>query len=117
MSHGVLMSREDPMIRFRAPPELKAWLEDQAKKNGRSMNAELVWIMNGHKNRLDILEESYRPMSTQEAIIWMENSPDEREYAPLEYSEEEHRKVLSQLSEELSNEDLLSILRARLKGA
>mgnify|MGYP003363502933 CR=1 FL=1 len=39
------MAREDPMIRFRVPDSLKAWIEDQAKRNGRSVNAELVWMI------------------------------------------------------------------------
>jgi len=39
------MAADDPMIRFRAPQELKEWIEDQAKRNGRSMNAEIVWMI------------------------------------------------------------------------
>lgn len=36
------MSREDPQLRIRLPIELKAKIEDEAKANGRSMNAEIV---------------------------------------------------------------------------
>ncbi|NKE47029.1 Arc family DNA-binding protein [Roseomonas frigidaquae] len=36
------MARDDPEIRFRAPPALKEELEAAAKANGRSLNAEVV---------------------------------------------------------------------------
>lgn len=36
------MARDDPMMRFRAPTELKARIEEAASKNGRSLNAEIV---------------------------------------------------------------------------
>jgi hypothetical protein len=36
------MSREDPQLRIRLPIELKGKVEDSAKANGRSMNAEIV---------------------------------------------------------------------------
>lgn len=36
------MSREDPQLRIRLPIELKEKIEDSAKANGRSMNAEIV---------------------------------------------------------------------------
>lgn len=37
------MSREHQQMRVRLPPELKDSLEQMAKKNGRSMNAEIVY--------------------------------------------------------------------------
>lgn len=37
------MSREHQQMRVRLPPELKDSLEQIAKKNGRSMNAEIVY--------------------------------------------------------------------------
>lgn len=36
------MSREDPQLRIRLPIDLKEKVEDSAKANGRSMNAEIV---------------------------------------------------------------------------
>jgi len=47
------MAREDPMMRFRAPAELKAWVEAQAAENGRSVNAELVWMIEFVKREYD----------------------------------------------------------------
>lgn len=46
------MARDDPMMRFRAPTELKTRIEEAASKNGRSLNAEIV-----HR-----LEESFEMM-------------------------------------------------------
>ncbi|CAJ1921178.1 Arc family DNA-binding protein [Aeromonas jandaei] len=37
------MSREHQQMRVRLPPELRDGLEQMAKKNGRSMNAEIVY--------------------------------------------------------------------------
>jgi len=39
------MSREDPQFKLRLPADLKAKLEQRAKMNGRSINAELVQIV------------------------------------------------------------------------
>lgn len=58
------MSREDPQLRIRLPVELKEKIEDSAKANTRSMNAEIV-------QRLDVsfLNEppSDKLISAQEA--------------------------------------------------
>lgn len=40
--HHAPMSREDPQMKLRIPAELKQLIEDAAKANGRSMNAEIV---------------------------------------------------------------------------
>ena len=37
------MSRSDPQFKLRMPPHLKDVLEQKAKDNGRSMNAELLY--------------------------------------------------------------------------
>lgn len=42
MAIGANMSRTDPGLRVRIPPEMKLWLEEQATKNLRSMSAEVV---------------------------------------------------------------------------
>ncbi|MCP1274814.1 Arc family DNA-binding protein [Gluconobacter albidus] len=36
------MARDDPMMRFRAPKDLKSKIEESASQNGRSLNAEIV---------------------------------------------------------------------------
>lgn len=41
------MSREDPQLRIRLPIELKEKIEDSAKANNRSMNAEIVQRLDG----------------------------------------------------------------------
>ncbi|EME4174617.1 Arc family DNA-binding protein [Salmonella enterica] len=41
------MSREDPQLRIRLPIELKEKIENFAKSNGRSMNAEIVQRLEG----------------------------------------------------------------------
>ena len=41
------MSREDPQLRIRLPVELKEKIEDSAKANYRSMNAEIVQRLDG----------------------------------------------------------------------
>lgn len=43
--HGELMSRDDPQFKLRLPADLKAKLDQRAKMNGRSINAELVQIV------------------------------------------------------------------------
>lgn len=54
------MAADDPMIRFRAPQELKDWLEQEANANGRSMNAELVWMINYVKAEKESFEAEER---------------------------------------------------------
>ncbi|HDV8763963.1 TPA: Arc family DNA-binding protein [Klebsiella pneumoniae] len=39
------MSRDDPQFKLRLPADLKAKLDQRAKMNGRSINAELVQIV------------------------------------------------------------------------
>ena len=41
------MSREDPQLKLRLPPDLKSRVEDAAKANNRSMNAEIVSRLQG----------------------------------------------------------------------
>lgn len=44
---GIAMSREDPQLRIRLPIELKEKVEDSAKNNNRSINAEIVQRLEG----------------------------------------------------------------------
>lgn len=39
---GDAMSREDPQLKVRVTEEMKAWLTETARANGRSVNAEIV---------------------------------------------------------------------------
>ncbi|HFH0415487.1 TPA: Arc family DNA-binding protein [Salmonella enterica subsp. diarizonae serovar 61:i:z] len=39
------MARDDPQFKLRLPADLKAKLDQRAKMNGRSINAELVQIV------------------------------------------------------------------------
>jgi hypothetical protein len=40
--HNFAMTREDPQMKLRMPPELKERLTALAEENGRSLNAEVV---------------------------------------------------------------------------
>lgn len=68
------MSREDPQLRIRLPIELKERIEDAAKSNNRSMNAEIV-------KRLDtsFLSEikDDEVISAHEAMKMAENAKEE----------------------------------------
>jgi len=46
-----LMSRNDPQMKIRLPEEVKEWLETRAKKNVRSQNAEIVFILKNEMER------------------------------------------------------------------
>lgn len=45
------MSRNDPQMKIRLPEEVKEWLETRAKKNVRSQNAEIVFILKNEMER------------------------------------------------------------------
>ncbi|MBD1228389.1 Arc family DNA-binding protein [Xenorhabdus griffiniae] len=68
------MSREDPQLRIRLPIELKEKIEETAKANSRSMNAEIV-------QRLDVsfLNEPAADelISAKDAIHIISNAKDE----------------------------------------
>ena len=59
------MSREDPQLRIRLPVELKEKIEETAKSNNRSMNAEIVKRLDdSFLNDIQVNEE----LSAQEAF-------------------------------------------------
>ncbi|AWS96461.1 Arc family DNA-binding protein [Citrobacter freundii] len=68
------MSREDPQLRIRLPIELKEKIEEAAKSNNRSMNAEIV-------QRLDASFLSEMPVdelvSAEEALLIVSRAKDE----------------------------------------
>lgn len=43
------MARDDPQFRIRLPADLKAWVENAAKKSNRSLNAEIVQRLEGSR--------------------------------------------------------------------
>jgi hypothetical protein len=51
------MTRQDPQLKLRMPPELKAKIEEAAKANNRSMNSELV----------ERLQRSFEPQSDNDS--------------------------------------------------
>lgn len=42
------MGREDPQLKLRLSEDLKARISEAAARNGRSMNAEIVWVLEQH---------------------------------------------------------------------
>ena len=59
------MARTDPQFNVRMPADLKEKIEDAAKKNGRSMNAEIVYrlqqsIEDGYVNTGGIQQMEFR---------------------------------------------------------
>lgn len=39
------MARTDPQLKLRLPPDLKVRIEEEAKRNNRSINAQLVFML------------------------------------------------------------------------
>ncbi|EEJ6333902.1 Arc family DNA-binding protein [Salmonella enterica] len=83
------MSREDPQFKLRLPADLKAKLDQRAKLNGRSINAELVQIV-----RSALSEPNLRSASEIDAELIAVQQADEFRRVVLEtltkiYSKEE----------------------------
>ncbi|HGW3550452.1 TPA: Arc family DNA-binding protein [Klebsiella pneumoniae] len=68
------MSREDPQLRIRLPVGLKEKIEDSAKANKRSMNAEIVQRLDG-SFLAEVLEDEV--LSAEEAIKIVSKARDE----------------------------------------
>ncbi|SUW64325.1 Arc-like DNA binding domain [Buttiauxella agrestis] len=68
------MSREDPQLRIRLPVELKEKVEEAAKANGRSINAEIV-----HRLDVSFLKDipTDQLISAKEAIQIVNKAKDE----------------------------------------
>ncbi|WP_158970948.1 Arc family DNA-binding protein [Chachezhania sediminis] len=43
-------------LQLRLPPELKAWIEEQAEKNGSSQNSEIIRAV---RDRMDRTQEAH----------------------------------------------------------
>jgi len=69
------MAREDPQLRIRLPIELKEKIQEQANKNNRSMNAEIVYALeqsltgNKRYNKDEVLEYVNTALSKFEELI------------------------------------------------
>jgi hypothetical protein len=50
--HAREMSRLDPQLKIRLPRPLKIWLEASARANGRSLNAEIVQLIQRAKGEV-----------------------------------------------------------------
>lgn len=50
---GATMTDRKPM-QLRLPPDLKAWLKDQAEKNGASQNSEVIRALRTAMDRTDV---------------------------------------------------------------
>lgn len=46
------MARTDPQLRLRLPADLKAWLAEEAARNGASQNSEIVRAIRERMERL-----------------------------------------------------------------
>lgn len=113
------MARTDPQLKLRLPPPLKDWVDQRAEKNRRSLNAEIVHILEGVKEQVEAPDPDDSPMGKEEFLEWLKENPPPPldHYEPTE--EEVERGRISYLwmqSEKLSNADLLEILKYRLSG-
>lgn len=68
------MSREDPQFRIRLPVELKEKIEEAAKENNRSLNAEIVFRLDS--SFLDELPED-ELISAKDALAIVSRAKDE----------------------------------------
>jgi len=47
-------TRKFPQVALRMPPDLKAWIQAQAEKESRSMNAEIVRRLKASRDREEV---------------------------------------------------------------
>lgn len=45
------MTQNETIMRIRLPGDLKAWIEERSRRNIRSLNAEVVFILKQHKDQ------------------------------------------------------------------
>ncbi|MEW9272407.1 Arc family DNA-binding protein [Gluconobacter oxydans] len=53
------MARTDPQFKLRLPADLKAWVEESAKHNQRSLNAEIVFLLNEARQNARDADEAF----------------------------------------------------------
>lgn len=51
----IMPKKDDPQLKFRIPEKMKAELKIRAEHNGRSLNAELLKILNGALEKHSII--------------------------------------------------------------
>lgn len=111
------MARTDPQLKLRLPPSLKDWVDQRAEKNRRSLNAEIVHILEGVRDEVPLSPDDY--MGKEEFLEWLKENPPPPvdHYEPTQEEVERERiSCLWKQSETLSNDDLLEILKYRLSG-
>ncbi len=55
------MARIDPQLRIRLPLNLKRWIEDEAKRNHRSQNGEIVFWLEAARLRVEVVRNAREP--------------------------------------------------------
>ena len=68
------MARTDPQLKLRLPPPLKDWVDQRAEKNRRSLNAEIVHILEGVKERVEAPDPDDSPMGKEEFLEWLKET-------------------------------------------
>lgn len=63
------MAREDPQFRIRLPAELKARVEEEAVRAGRSLNAEIVHRLKATLNEAEYIWRCERAEQAQAELI------------------------------------------------
>lgn len=113
------MARTDPQLKLRLPPYLKDWVDQRAENNRRSLNAEIVHILDSFKKEVEAPIASDELLEKEEFLEWAKKNPPPPTdyYEPnLEELEQERIASLYQQSICFSNDDLLEILKYRLSG-
>lgn len=111
------MSREHQQMRVRLPPELRDSLEQMAKKNGRSMNAEIVYrLQRTFEEDAELVESSVKVlegMHIDRAALMM---PPGTILTPHEIDRKDSRYNSDSLSEQLREmRELLESISQEIK--
>ncbi|EAW8020972.1 Arc family DNA-binding protein [Salmonella enterica] len=97
------MSREDAQMKVRLPADLKEMLEDAAKFNKRSLNAEVLYRLRGSFTTDEaILEETRKFVDEYEAdfIRKLKNSP-EKYLIQIKYNLDKSNKEFIEYQEKI----------------
>lgn len=90
----------DPQYKLRLPLEVKQQIEDAASKNGRSMNAEIIW-------RIERYEEAHKAwLHTDAALSKLEGAIEEKEAEITRHYEERDRLYEAMNNQERSLQTL-----------
>lgn len=99
------MSREDAQMKIRLPEDLKGLLENAAKFNKRSLNAEVVYRLRGSfSSDADFLEETRKFVQEYEADFMKKLEKDPAAYLIyIKYDLEKSQKEFKEYSEKILN--------------